>query len=325
MNQPAGNEPPARPVETSVMRFSRPLVGVACLLGCATAPVVKGTVIPATFEEGLFIARPVLKDSGKPLALYLDTGGNNIIHQEVVERLGLRPVERREAGQVWEEVALPAFRPDTPMPLPLTRDGRLIVLPRGESVVGEWDGMLGPEWFGGRVWRFDYPDGRLVLLETGPPLAEGAAVPLGFQDGLYFPRIQVEIDRRRLDLLLDTGAQVHLSEGARAALADGRGARRATSFMAASVFDRWRRDHPTWRVIEHADEDLDEAMIEVPSVVIAGQPVGPVWFTRRPDPNFHQFMSQFMDQKIDGAVGGNALGSFRMTVDYPNETALFVR
>jgi hypothetical protein len=66
-----------------------------------------------------------------------------------------------------------------------------------------------------------------------------------------------------------------------------------------------------------------QAMIEVPRVVIAGRAVGPVWFTRRADKNFHQFMSQWMDKRVDGALGGNALSFFRVTVDYPSAVAVF--
>ena len=53
--------------------------------------------------------------------------------------------------------------------------------------------------------------------------------------------------------------------------------------------------------------------------------MGPVWFTRRPDPSFHQFMSQYMDKQVEGALGGSALKFFRVTVDYPNAVAAFER
>ena len=63
-------------------------------------------------------------------------------------------------------------------------------------------------------------------------------------------------------------------------------------------------------------------MIRVPQVKIAGNVVGPVWFTRRDDHNFHQYMSSMMDRQIDGALGGSALKYLRIIVDYPNEQAL---
>ena len=53
--------------------------------------------------------------------------------------------------------------------------------------------------------------------------------------------------------------------------------------------------------------------------------VGPVWFTRRPDPNFHQFASFWTDKQVEGALGGSALKYFRVTLDYPNAVAVFER
>ena len=76
-------------------------------------------------------------------------------------------------------------------------------------------------------------------------------------------------------------------------------------------------------MIPQADEYQTEPMIRVPSVKVGGWEVGPVWFTRRADKNFHEFMSRFMDQTIEGALGGNALRSFRLTVDYPGAVAYF--
>ena len=140
-----------------------------------------------------------------------------------------------------------------------------------------------------------------------------------------FPRIRAEIDGKAFDLLLDTGATVNLSESAAAALKENGSRIRATSFIVASTFDDWTRRHPDWRVLPGADEFLKESMIEVPSVKVAGFDVGPVWFTRRPDKNFHEFMSQFMDRTVEGALGGNALRGLRVTVDYPNAVAYFER
>jgi hypothetical protein len=88
------------------------------------------------------------------------------------------------------------------------------------------------------------------------------------------------------------------------------------------MHDRWRAKHPGWRVIANADRSVaGMPMIEVPSMSIGGHRVGPVWFTVRPDRNFHQFMSQWMDRRIDGAIGGSALRYLRITLDYPNAIA----
>ena len=38
---------------------------------------------------------------------------------------------------------------------------------------------------------------------------------------------------------------------------------------------------------------------------------------------FHKYMSGIMDKQVEGAIGGNALRHFVMTVDYPRATAYF--
>ena len=65
-------------------------------------------------------------------------------------------------------------------------------------------------------------------------------------------------------------------------------------------------------------------MIEVPYFSVAGFRIGPVWFTERPNANFHEYMSQWMDRRVDGALGGNVFRFFRVTVDYPAAVARFV-
>jgi len=61
-------------------------------------------------------------------------------------------------------------------------------------------------------------------------------------------------------------------------------------------------------------------MIQVPRVTIGKHTVGPVWFTRRDDENFTQFMSQWMDKEVAGAIGGSALKHFRtILIDYQKD------
>ena len=292
--------------------------------------------LPVIYDEGRFYVRPVTAD-GVALKLFTDTGGGLFILRDAAERLRLPLTNVATAGEeAFYLTALPAFNPMASIPLPLSREGRLPVYapPSNEReglAVG--DGMLGQEWFAGRVWTFDYPARKLWLRAPGdlPKHKPQQRIPLGFKTDeagkrvLNFPRLQVTIDGEQLDLLFDTGATTRLSPAALAALRDGRAAERAVSFITASVFARWRQAHPDWRVIENADQPLNEPLIEVPRVMVAGQTVGPVRFARRADKNFHEFMARFMDKRVEGALGGNALRHFRVTVDYPNAVALFER
>jgi hypothetical protein len=141
----------------------------------------------------------------------------------------------------------------------------------------------------------------------------------------HFPRIRVQVDGESLDLLFDTGAAVHLTNSALAQLDDEGPPARGTSFIIETVFERWRQRHPDWRVIEHADSTLEMPMIEVPEMSIGGYTAGLVWFTMRPDRKFHEYMSQWMDRRVKGTLGGSALRYFRVIVDYPNAVAIFER
>jgi hypothetical protein len=155
-------------------------------------------------------------------------------------------------------------------------------------------------------------------------------ISLGFltepsgQRATHFPSVDATIDGETYAFLFDTGATVDLSDTALSIIGDGGPHERATSFVTASVFDKWRGKHPNWRIIEGADRTAGgECIIEVPQVTIAGHTVGPVWFTRRADSNFHEYMSQWMDRRVEGALGGTLFKYFAVTADYPGSRAYF--
>jgi hypothetical protein len=228
-------------------------------------------------------------------------------------------------------IAWPAFRADAwiPRPAALEGDMRIYVDEAGRGP-GFGDGMLGAPWFADRTWELDYAKGTLRLLPKGalPDVDAKHRVKLGFQSEngahtTHFPRITVRVDGEPLELLLDTGAMTTVRPEAIAKVGEDRPAGLAASFIVRSVLRKWREQHPDWLVVEGAETPGKAAMIRVPAVELAGHTVGPVWFTERLDPNFHEWMSQWMDQRIDGALGGNAFRGLRVTLDYPSETATF--
>jgi hypothetical protein len=306
--------------------------------------------LPVKFVEGRFFVEPMTQD-GEPVLLYTDTGGGLFFSTTAAERLGLTvsPIEADGDGvdvdlrSNVDSILLPPFSWDAWIPPPEVLGGRMPVrADAGKNAFGA-DGLLGQGWFKGRVWTFDYGEGQLFLRAPGDlPKHEAVhGVPLFFQSnaagerGANYPRITVKIDGELVDLLFDTGATVTLSAAALTTIGDGRPATRATSFISKTTFDKWAEKHPDWRKIEGADTSVScsgstrdcsaagEAMIEVPAIEVGGFSVGPVWFTRRADKNFHEWMSQWMDKKIDGALGGSALKYFRVHVDYPRGLAVF--
>lgn len=296
-------------------------------------------VLPTRYDDHRFIVEPITA-KGEKLRFYTDTGGGLFIFRDRAAGLGLLKPAQTAATTEAPPVELPAFQEDFSIPAPLGTNGKIFVFDRKSDetahteYMGGFTGMLGQAWFANRIWTFDYPKQMLIrhkgeLEKDAARGSGGRTVPLGFKTGergqrlLNFPRIQVVVDGEKLDLLFDTGAMTFLTDGALAGIGSGKKPDRAASFITASVFERWRKKHPEWRVIENAERDSGEAMIEVPEVEIAGYRVGPVWFTRRADKNFHEFMTRFMDRRVEGALGGNALRFFRVSVDYPRARAVF--
>lgn len=296
------------------------------------------TALPAEFREDRIYLRPVT-DGGDTLRFYTDTGGGaNMLYEPALQRIG-GAQERIGFGPDSATVTpWPEWRHDAAIPEPVAEvdplDGRLLVVPFDDEAASLHDpgdaGFLGRVWFAERVWTFDYPGRRLLHRPAGglPTHSPDQRVPLGFQADAegrrttHFPRIGFVVAGDSLQALFDTGASMRLTDAALAELGDGRSALRASSFISAEVFDAWREAYPDWRVIEGATA-LDADIIEVPEIEVAGRTVGPVWFERRPVGAFEEYMSQWMDQPIVGALGGNGLRWFRVSVDYPNAVAVF--
>lgn len=262
-------------------------------------------VIDADFDGQRFLVRVRLPDA-TIVRLLADTGGGYVVDPTRVVSL-----PKLDLGDGNEGVRLPI---DPPMPA-----GRDIAVlhPAHHGA----DGIVNAWWFTGRTWSFDYRTGKLQTLDA--QLSTGA--PLGFARttngdlGSAFPRVQVRIEDQSIDLLLDTGATIELSAFGLAALGPPR--IRASSFIVESQFDRWRTEHPDWVVIEGASTIGNSPLIQVPQLTFADTTVGPVWFERRPDRAFHQRMSQWMDQRIHGALGATAYANRELVVDYTNALA----
>lgn len=176
----------------------------------------------------------------------------------------------------------------------------------------------------------DYGDERLLLHDSPEDLSfdDRHTVPLAFRTDStgthvrHHPRIQATIPDSTYSFLFDTGATFLLSDKARSVF--GGSSKQGGSFVIGSVFDRWRSEHPEWRVVENASGGRgNRPIIRVPEVTIAGHTVGPVWFERQPDQGLQKKLAPLMDRVVEGALGGSLFQYFRITVDYPGERAYF--
>lgn len=291
-------------------------------------------VIDTTYEAGHFFATPTLAN-GKKLRLLLDTGGGsrptNWVNEIQASSVQLTPTTHCRWNNQEFQLAQPKY---SGVGLPdLGGDCSGIVI-TDNGGARKADGQLVPQYFVRGVWTFDYP-GKRVVLHKGAFKASAPATSLFLglkEDGekMGWPRVTITIQGgQQLDMLLDTGATSHLTkEGKNATHAettsDGIG---VASYITASMFEAWKKAHPDWVVVENGDDLLGQRLvmpiIRVPEIQLDEWKVGPVWFTRRPDSAFHDMMAELMDLKPEGAVGGNAFSSMRVTIDYPRQTVWF--
>jgi hypothetical protein len=296
--------------------------------------------IPTRYSGDRFLAVPTTK-SGDVLTFYTDSGGGTIVFANMVERLKLATSEMPgewDTAKTARFAELPSFKAGVVIPPPLgVKGGKLLVMGAkpGEipTFLRPYDGLLGQQWFAGRVWTFDYPGHRLLWRAPGdlPRHDPAHEVKLGFRTfasgarETNFARVSATIDGETIDFLFDTGATNVLPDKVLKEIGDSGPAERGTSFLTRSQFAKWHKKHPEWRALENVKTLTGSAMIAVPEIVIGGTKAGPVWFTVQPDRAFHSYMASMMDKPTEGALGGSAFRQLIITVDWPNATAVFER
>ena len=305
-------------------------VVITSFLAIVLSTIAFAKEIPSQFQDNLIYLTPKLKD-GTSLQIFTDTGGGwNAISKELSDKYEWPLYEKRGDKSLIYVTDMPEFSNDASIPPAGFNNwwqGKLQVVTKMElSESNDIDGFLGGRWHAEKIIDFNYPSKSISNLDSLPNTSKFTKVDVGFQknaDGNYttaFPSIDIEVDGQVIPMLFDTGASAWPTVQARKLLGQS-GTQVATSFIVSSIFDKWVKDHPEWIVIDNACTLSESPMIKVPKIKLGDQLVGPVWFTKRADHNFHNFMSSMMDRRIDGALGGSALQYVRIIVDYPNETA----
>jgi len=299
----------------------------------ATHASIGQTRVPTRYIADRFYATPVTTQ-GDTLLLLVDTGGGGAwVIKPVLERLGIEPrfVGVQLGDSVYMGGKFPSFAADATIPIPLGAPDTCITgfgNNATKRAMGGAVGILGHTWLAGRVWVFDYPRHHLSFYDVSPdPHPFGPhTIPMTLREPLWRndPRIEVRIDGDTIGVLLDTGGTSELSPEAVKATGGGP-SMRASAFATARLWNKWHKTHPSWRVVRHGELTTNADLIQVPSVNIGGYDVGPVWFAKRSDRAYDGIMMLMMDQPILAAIGGNALKTFRITMDYPNQRATFER
>jgi hypothetical protein len=306
------------------------LGAMVMLVAVTTAASTRAqTVIPTRYIADRFFAAPVTPQ-GDTLVMLMDTGGGNVfVTKRALERLGITPkfVQVAEGDSIWDGGAFPQFKAGASIP-PALGTPKARIFGFGQSMFDELggNGMVGHNWFAGRVWVLDYPRHQAAYFETAPAAKPFGphTIPMTLKAPLTRddPRIQVIVAGDTVDMLLDTGATSVLSPEA-IAIAGSGPAVRASAFAAARLWDGWHQKHPEWRVIPGGEANMKADLIGVPSVSIAGFDVGTIWFAKRPDRVYDGMMKALMDKPILASIGGTAFRQFKLTLDYVNQRVTF--
>jgi hypothetical protein len=315
----------------------------ACLTAClalqcavAAAKPQEGRVMPATFEQGVvYLDMPAPNHSR--VRMFTDSGGGTafVLSTEAAKRLGLAPratTDEKLLRWLGPNVRLTNASQFMARSWPRLNDGERFVIVPGTLASRGWpasaDGVFGENWFAHQTWTWDYTREQLIWRpKDWRPATDAREFMVSFQSDAQgrrtdnYPLVMMRVDDAEIPMLFDTGAYTVLTPTALHTLNDGKLAARSTSMITHSVFEAWHQRHADWRIIDDAQLGTHSRMILVPEVRLASLSCGPVWFTERRDENYHEMMSSLMSDQVEGSIGGNAFGSFVITMDYPRSLA----
>jgi hypothetical protein len=311
----------------------------------------KATLLPSLFINGERFYIKIPSSLGDTLLAFGDSGGGiSILLPQAVEKKHLQAKLKSGIFQGIMPVNYVLFKDlvnnrNVPPPFPLriynirrpfsrVAEPFLLVPPNEGEVkritkfMPDMDIFLGQNFFMGKAWTIDYIHQQIWVNTPLNSNDEGkpGVQKIGFKKNrnrenvFGHPSMIIEVNGEVIDVLFDTGASILLSDSGKKqmntdALTIG------GSFIAASIFDKWRKDHPEWKYYKEADERSD--VIEVPIVKIGGIEVGPVLFSKRPDEDWSKGMIRTMDKIVKGAIGGSAFKYLKVTIDYNSELIKF--
>lgn len=249
------------------------------------------------------------KDRVHPALAWLDTGGGKVVlRREIARMLRLKTA----GGPVFEDgqrflpleafsVALGAttIRVDTRDALMLDADGFMPGVPA--------DLLIPTRLLRDRALTFDYPGKTFAIdaADTSPSIAVAVS-------SAGYACMPIAIAGEEYQMLIDTGA--------------------SCTMLSQLAIDRLRAAHPRWKSLAGAYGDANmlgtqlettaESLL-VPQMLVAGTELRDVVVVSRPGGTFETWMSRMTDAPIVGALAGNALRNFSLTLDYTHARAHF--
>lgn len=314
--------------------------------GITQKPIEKkelGTRLPASLIEGRFFLK-IPTETGDSILGFCDTGGgytaiyaSTVSKLKLTQKIQLLVIDKDStkyilAKDIYKNTVIPYpeipgyFKKNLTQPFFQAPDDSPETLFFSKFV--HYEAFLGQFFYINHAWTFDYLNGAMFI---NTPISKDATnlniQSIGFKKDLMgnkrfgHPSMKLEIEGKVIDFLFDTGATFLLSDSGKTKLGIDTKAT-AGSFIAKSIFNEWRQQHPDWKFIEKAEFNGAD-MIQVPIVKFGNLSAGPVWFSKRPDEAWSKGMIGSMDKIVKGAIGGSFLKYFTVTIDYNNELIQF--
>jgi predicted aspartyl protease len=280
--------------------------------GSAGAPA-QASVPLALDDNRVFIELRLRRPDGtmRRARAWVDTGGGwfaiteGLANELKAERKG-KPFNADGGQQAIAIAAPPVFLGDMPLEL----DGALTAAILGAKKIDP--GIDAEVFLPARVLKqycvvFDYPARTFTIAQPGVLKPRGLRVASPIQPETGFPRIELTVEGASYGFLLDTGA--------------------AYTMISRELLEKWATSHPGYarltgavgpsNMIGNAME-VNATVLRIPVMEWGGLRIQGAGAVSREVGVFETMMSKLMSSPIVGALGGNALRTMRVEIDYSN-------
>ncbi len=218
------------------MRIAPFLATLICSVLLGLQPARAATEIPFTFRAGMIWLKISVAGQSTPLNFLLDSGaGRSVLHLGTAQRLGVKLGARETVQGVEGHCAayrVDGFAATVASTMPAPREVLALDLsPVSEGCGARIDGLLGADFFRGRIVQIDFAAQKIRLLNRNELPASGAQVlPLICRNDAFCVRVGVDHNAPQW-MRLDTGCSSALEW----VVADAKSRRAAGTSVAAAA------------------------------------------------------------------------------------------
>ncbi len=194
----------------NTLMFKATLLALLLSLAAAVAQPAQGreTELPFKFVDGFIIVTARTAQSSKPLSLLLDSGAStSVLSLQAAERMRiplLAPEPVQGVGADSVAFHIPPVR-TTAGRTHLSDIAIALDLSNAAAICREpIDGLLGMDFFAGRIVQIDYKAQRIRLLSKAQPDTSALRLPIQIRNGVFCVPVGVNGSKHRWTRL-DTG------------------------------------------------------------------------------------------------------------------------